>query len=127
MVLQREGKGKNFSPHSVKLSKTKSLPKWGGMIRIASLYYISSILMLSEWKKLEESTCKAILAAGPSLENWGREPFGAILRHQTLVFGQKTIESSQKCSSHQNLSNSARITSIRTRMRKLCLPEVDLP
>jgi hypothetical protein len=29
------------------------------MIQIGSLYYWSSILMLSEWKKLEESVCRA--------------------------------------------------------------------
>jgi hypothetical protein len=81
VVLQREGRGKISSPHSVKLLGTKSLPKWGGMIRIGSLYYLSSISMILEWKKLEESSCRFILVAGPSLENWGPEPFGAILRH----------------------------------------------
>jgi hypothetical protein len=51
------------------------------VVLIGSLYYLSSILMLSEWKKLEESTCRVILVAGPSLENWGLEPSRAILRH----------------------------------------------
>jgi hypothetical protein len=36
--------------------------------------------MLSDWKKMEESACKVILVAGLGLENWGLEPFGAILR-----------------------------------------------
>jgi hypothetical protein len=40
-----------------------------------------SILMLLEWNNLEELACKIILVAGPSLENWGPEPSGAILRH----------------------------------------------
>jgi hypothetical protein len=44
------------------------------LIQIGSLYYFSSILMLLEWKKLEESTCRVILVAGPSLENWGLKP-----------------------------------------------------
>jgi hypothetical protein len=51
------------------------------LIRIGSLYYFSSISMLSKWKKLEESTCKVVLVVGPSLENWGPEPSRAILRN----------------------------------------------
>jgi hypothetical protein len=65
MVLHGKGRGKIFSPHSVNLLGTKSLLKWGGMIQIGSLYYLSSISMLSEWKILEESTCRVILVAGP--------------------------------------------------------------
>jgi hypothetical protein len=61
------------------------------MIRIGSLYYLSSISMLLEWKKLEESTCRSILVAGPSLKNWGSEPSEAILRHQMTFFGVKTF------------------------------------
>jgi hypothetical protein len=45
--------------------------------------------MLSEWKKLEESTCRVILMVGISLENWGLNPFEAILRHQKACFGVK--------------------------------------
>jgi hypothetical protein len=81
MVLQGEGRGKISSPHSVNILGTKILPKWGGMIQIGSSYNFSSILVLSGWKKLEESTCRAILVAGPSLENWGLKPSRAILRH----------------------------------------------
>jgi hypothetical protein len=56
-----------------------------------TLYYLSSISMLSEWKKLKESTCRAILVAGPGLENWGPEPSRAILRHQMTFFGVKSF------------------------------------
>jgi hypothetical protein len=58
--------------------KSKVVLQGEGRIQIGSLYYFSSISMLLEWKKLEESTCRVILVAGPSLENWGLnlpEPF----------------------------------------------------
>jgi hypothetical protein len=73
---------------------TKSLPKWGGMIRIGSLYYLSSISMLSKWKKLEESSCKAILATRSNLENLVQKNYlkslKNILRHQTTFFWVQT-------------------------------------
>jgi hypothetical protein len=43
--------------------------------------------MLSEWKNIEESTCKVIIMVGPSLENWGLKPSEAILMHQMEFFG----------------------------------------
>jgi hypothetical protein len=70
VVPKGEIRGKISSPHSIKLLGARSLPKWGGMIHIGSLYYFSSILMLSKWKKLEESTCRVILVASLSLEIW---------------------------------------------------------
>jgi hypothetical protein len=78
VVLQGECRGKISSPHSVRLLEIKNLRKWGGMIRIGSLYYLSSISMLSELKKLEELACRVILVVGPSLENWGPKPSRAI-------------------------------------------------
>jgi hypothetical protein len=57
------------------------------MIQKESLYDLSSILVLSGWKKLEESACRAMLVVGSSLENWGSEPFKTILRHETTFFG----------------------------------------
>jgi hypothetical protein len=78
VVLHEEGRGKISSLHFVKILGTKSLPKWGGMIQIQSLYYLSSISMPLEWKTLEESACKAILVAGTSLEYWGLELSEAI-------------------------------------------------
>jgi hypothetical protein len=53
------------------------------IIRIGSLYYLSSISMLSEWKKLEESTCRVILVVGLNLEIGVRnlpKPFWSIKR-----------------------------------------------
>ena len=91
MVLQGEGRGKFSSPHSVNILGTKIIPKSKGMIHIRSFYYFSSILMLSEWKKLEESTCRAILVACPNLENWGPKHSWAILRNQTTFFWVKTF------------------------------------
>jgi hypothetical protein len=88
MALEGEGRGNIFSPHLVKLLGTKILSKWGGMIWIGSLYYCSSILMFSEWKKLEDLTSRVILTC-PSLENLGLEPSRASLRHQTTFFGVK--------------------------------------
>jgi hypothetical protein len=61
------------------------------MIQIGSLYYFSSISLLSKWKKLEETTYKVILVAGPSLENWGLEPSRTVLRNQLIFFGFKTF------------------------------------
>jgi hypothetical protein len=61
------------------------------MIQIGSLYYFSSISMLLEWEKLEELACRSILVACMSLENWGLEPFGGILRHQTKLLGVKNF------------------------------------
>jgi hypothetical protein len=55
-----------FSIYILNTYPTKSVK--GKVMQIRSLYYFSSILMLLEWKKLEESTCRAILVAGPSLE-----------------------------------------------------------
>jgi hypothetical protein len=49
-------------------------------IHIGSLYYFSSISMLSEWKKLEELACRVILVAGHSLENCCLEPSRNILK-----------------------------------------------
>jgi hypothetical protein len=46
VVLLGEGRGKHFSLHSINILGTKSLPKWGGIIFIGSLYYFSSISML---------------------------------------------------------------------------------
>jgi hypothetical protein len=89
VVLQGEGRGKISSPHLVNILGTKSLLKWGGMIWIGSLYYLSYISILSEWEKLEELTCMAILVVGPILENWGMEPSRAILRNQTKFLGLK--------------------------------------
>jgi hypothetical protein len=91
MVLQGEGRGNISSPHSVNILGTKILPKWRGMIQIGSLYCFSSISILSEWKKLEESTCRAILVACPSLENWGLKHSWAILRNQMTFFLVKTF------------------------------------
>jgi hypothetical protein len=91
VVLQGEGRGKISSPHLVNILGTKSLHKWGGMLWIGSLYCFSSISILSEWKKLEESTCRAILVGGSNLENWGLKPSGAILRHQTIFWVFKTF------------------------------------
>jgi hypothetical protein len=59
------------------------------VIYIGSLYYFSSISMLSEWKTMEESARNVILMAGPSLENWGLKPSRAIFRHKIDFFGQK--------------------------------------
>jgi hypothetical protein len=78
LVLQGEGRGKISSPHSIKILGTKSLPKWGGMIR-------------SEWKKMEETACKVILMVSPILENWRLKVSGAILKHQTTFLGVKTF------------------------------------
>jgi hypothetical protein len=69
MVFQGEGKGIFFLTSFSKYFGTKILSKWGGMIQIGSSYNFSSILVLFGWKKLEESTCRAILVVGPSLEN----------------------------------------------------------
>jgi hypothetical protein len=88
MVLQGEGRGNISSPYSVIVLGTKIF-KWRGMIYIRSLYYFSSIMMLSEWKNLEESTCRAILMVGQSLENWGLKPSIVILMHQMTFFGVK--------------------------------------
>jgi len=46
VVLEGEGKGKIYSPHSIKILGKKILPKCGGMIHIQSVYYFSSISML---------------------------------------------------------------------------------
>jgi hypothetical protein len=81
MVLQREGRGKISSLHSVNILGTIMIPKWGVMIHIESSYNFSSISILYGWKKLEESSCRAILVVSPSLKNWGPKPYGAILRH----------------------------------------------
>jgi hypothetical protein len=45
VVLHGEGRGKISSPHLVNNLGTKSLTKWGGMIRIGSFYYLSSIVI----------------------------------------------------------------------------------
>jgi hypothetical protein len=99
MVLQGEGRGKFSSPHSVKLLGTKSLSKWGGMIRIGSLYYLSSISMLSKWKKLEESSCRSILETRSDLKNWVQKNYlkspKAILRHQMTFFGVQTYNTTR--------------------------------
>jgi hypothetical protein len=92
-VLQGEGIRKISSPHSIKILGTKNLPKWGGMIYIGPLYYFSSISMLSEWKKLEESTCRVILMVGPSLENWGLKPSRAIFEASNKFFWGQNIPS----------------------------------
>jgi hypothetical protein len=58
--------------------------------KIGSLYNFSSILVLSRWKKLEESTCKAILVARSQFGKLGPKNhlkiFQSILRHQTTFF-----------------------------------------
>jgi hypothetical protein len=69
VVLHGKGRRKFSSPHLVNFLGTKILPKWGGIIHIISLYYFSYILMLSKWKKLEESASKVISMAGPRLKN----------------------------------------------------------
>jgi hypothetical protein len=38
-------------------------------------------------EKVEESTCRVILVAGPSLENWGSKPSGVILRIKLCFLG----------------------------------------
>jgi hypothetical protein len=43
--------------------------------------------MLSEWKNIEESTCRIILMVGPSVENWCLKPSEAILMHEMEFFG----------------------------------------
>lgn len=50
MLQPREGGG-NF-PHLIKLNilGINGLHKWGGVIFIGSMYFLSSILMLLEWK-----------------------------------------------------------------------------
>jgi hypothetical protein len=69
MILKREGREKKNSPHSTKILGDKILPKLGVMIKIGSLYNFPSTSILSRmWKKLEESTCIAILVASPNLE-----------------------------------------------------------
>jgi hypothetical protein len=50
VVLKGEGRGKISSPHLVNILGTKSLPKWECMIWIGSLYYFTSISMISEEK-----------------------------------------------------------------------------
>jgi hypothetical protein len=68
--------------------------------------------MLLKWKKLEESSCRVILVAGPSLENWGLEPSGAILRHQTTFFGLKfpsIVTIPRLYSTYWDLSNNVKI------------------
>jgi hypothetical protein len=49
-------------------------PDW---INILFVIYLDAFRV----EKLEESTCKVILVAGPNLENCILEPSGAILRH----------------------------------------------
>jgi hypothetical protein len=63
------------------------------VIRIGSLYYLSSILMLSDSKKMEESTYMVVLMAGPSLQKWGLKPSEAILRHEKTFFRVKNFSS----------------------------------
>jgi hypothetical protein len=46
----------------------------------------SSILMLLEWKELEESTGRVILTTGPSLENWGSKPSRVIFEASNNIF-----------------------------------------
>ena len=58
VVIEREGRGKNSSTHSVNILGTKILSRWGGMTHIESLYYFSYISMLLEWKNLEVSPLK---------------------------------------------------------------------
>jgi hypothetical protein len=71
MVLQREGRGKISSPHSVNILGTKILPRWGGMIWIVSSFNFSSILLLYGWKNWRNWIAIPILVEGPNLENWG--------------------------------------------------------
>jgi hypothetical protein len=54
MVLQGEGRGNISSLYLVKYFGAKILPKWGGLILNGSLYNLSSILILSWMKKMEE-------------------------------------------------------------------------
>jgi hypothetical protein len=61
------------------------------VIQIGSSYYLSSISILSNMKKMEESTCRVILMVGNNLENWGLKPFEAILRHKMDCFGVKNF------------------------------------
>jgi hypothetical protein len=54
--------------------------------------YFSFILVLFRWKKLEESTCRAILVAGSSLENWGPKPSRPILRNLMEFLGLQCLK-----------------------------------
>jgi hypothetical protein len=93
-----------------------------GLIHIGSLYCLSSISILLEWKKMEESTYRVILVAGPSLENWVQnllEPFWGIKQHflglQCLKFVLTplmvfyTMIPFEQCIQHLNHSSYAKV------------------
>jgi hypothetical protein len=67
--------------------------------------------------------------AGPSLENWGLKHSRAILKHQVTFFGLKLFQHGEV---PMMLFYTLRpfqwlkIVSIKARMKKLCLPQVDL-
>jgi hypothetical protein len=61
------------------------------MTPIGSIYYFSSILVVSKWQKFEESTCKVILVLGNSLENWGLEPSKVIFEALNDIFGNSSV------------------------------------
>jgi hypothetical protein len=61
------------------------------MMHIGSLYYLSSTLILLEWKTLKESFGRVILITGPNLEDWVLKPFGDILSNQTSFFRVKNF------------------------------------
>jgi hypothetical protein len=92
MVVEGEGRGKFSSPHSIKYFGDQSLPKWGGMIQIGSLFNFSSILVLSRWKNWRNWLVGPILVVGPSSEIWGLKPSKSILRYQIKNLGVKTFQ-----------------------------------
>jgi hypothetical protein len=63
-----------LSRFSRTLCLSMSNPDW---IIILFVIYLDAFRV----EKLEESACRVILVASPSLENWGMEPSRAILRH----------------------------------------------
>jgi hypothetical protein len=75
LEMEYSEKGRNIDQHEVELQSVVVVDEViVVLISIGSLYCFSFVLMLLEWKKLEESTCRFILVVGPSLENWGPEP-----------------------------------------------------
>jgi hypothetical protein len=73
-------------------------------------------LILSEWKKLEESTCRVILMACPSLENLGFETFYRCFEASNDIFGGQNFLSLNK-----DLSNNTKIIRVSS-----CFPEYSI-
>jgi len=130
MVHKREGGGKISSPNLLKAFGDQKPPKMGrcdlNWVIILFFIYLDALGL----EKVEESTHRTVFSGGTQFGEVGFETFWEHFEASNEFFRGKSFPLKSiifSCySSHREISNSRRITSIRVRMQKLCHLEVDL-